>query len=184
MYMMGGIVNTDTAEKVEKASGRCLAIVAGAKDQAEDNRMFLDYMELTAAARLAHAGRVKVLADVESTIMVHFDRDEFSQWLASDVPHWTGFLSPSSVPVGLDKAGIGFADIEEAIEKLADEIGRIKEIKEQDRTGLARTLRTEEVKCILDNPLPGEEKVQEYLGQLEMIRTCLKVEEYFRENFV
>jgi len=184
MYMMGGIINTDTAEEVERASGRCLALVTDAKDKAEDNKMFLDYMESTAAARLAHAGRVKVLADVESTIMVHFDREKFSQWLASDIPHWTGFLSPSSVPEGLDQAGIGIADIEEAIEKLADEIGRTKEIKEQVRAVLTRTLRAEEVKSILDNPLPGEEKVQEYLGQLEMIRTCLKVEEYFRENFV
>jgi len=49
---------------------------------------------------------------------------------------------------------------------------------------LGLTLRGEEVQALLDRPLVGEEKVEEYLGQVQMIRTCLKVEAYFRENFV
>ena len=183
MYMMGGIINADTADEVEKTSSRCLAMLDDAKDKAKDNRLFLDYMELAAAARTAQARRVKVLADVENSIMAHFDREKFSLWQASDVAHWTGFLSPASVPEGLDQAGIGLPQIDDAIEKLAEAGEETERIKEQCRAVLARTLRAEEVKTILDNPLPGEEKVREFLGQLQMIRTCLKVEEYFRENF-
>ncbi len=184
MYMMGGIINADTAGEVERRSRQCLSLLAGVKDKAADNRLFLDYMELTAAVRAAQAGRTAVLADVEKAILAHFDREKFSQWQASEVPHWTGFLSPGSVPEGLDQAGIGLAQIDEAIEKLVKVGAEIEQIKEQCRTVLARTLRAGEIKTILDNPLPGEEKVQEYLGQLQMIRTCLKVEQYFRDNFV
>ncbi len=184
MYMMGGIINADTAGQIEEASNRCLALITGIKDKAADNMLFLDYMEITAAARAAHARRVKVLADVENTILVHFDREKFSRWLASDVPRWTGLQSPSSVPEGLEQARIDIARIDEAIEKLAEASAETRQIKEQCQAVLERTLRAEEVGVILDNPLPGEEKVREFLGQLQMIRTCLKVEAYFRENFI
>jgi hypothetical protein len=184
MYVMGGIINADTAAEVERRARQCLTLLDEVRDEANVNRLFLDHIEWAARVRAAQARRVMALKEVEGSILSHVDRKAFAQWQVSDVPHWTGALSPGTIPAGLEQAGVGISELDAAIEKLVELRREVVEIKAESRRVLRLTLREEEVQALLDRPLVGEKEVGEYLGQLQMIRTCLMVEAYFRENFV
>jgi hypothetical protein len=180
LYRIGGIINQDTSPEVERRCFQSLEIFEEMKVESKGNRLFLDYMKWAAEVRAVQAKRVRIEKKVEASIFSHIERKEFSRWTASDTPLWFGFLSPGNLPEGLGRAGIGISELDDIIEELAALLGEIEAVKEESRNILQMTIRKEDVESLLSSSFVG--KAGEYLGQLQMVRTCLKVEEYFKEN--
>jgi len=182
-YQMGGIINTDSAKEVQIRATQCVHAAEKVKPNVRFNHLFLEYLQWSGKIRASLARRTKILKQIEDEILSHFPPEAFSQWIAAEVPLWTGYLAPSAVPEGLDKAGINLHKIEDAIEQLAQIRDETQELARESEKILEKVICKDDANVLIENFLKSAGKIEQYLGKLGVLRTCLRAMDYFKKNF-